>query len=158
MAHVQWHATICLSWFLGLFQVPNASHANPYACPESRRFTTKTLRWGSFSTIPYAFPRSRRVTHKILMLVQVPYNSNNSLFRGRLQKLLHFLMRVQAPNTSHANRYAWSGSQQLNTNPYSSTGFQRFTRTSLCLYRFLTIQTIPYSWAASRQFENSLHD
>ncbi|MBW0529481.1 hypothetical protein O181_069196 [Austropuccinia psidii MF-1] len=89
----------------------------------------------------------------------IPYN------RAAFQKLRHFLMQVQAPNASHANPYTWAGSQQFkqlltpgkasessHTNPYACKGSQRFTHTSLCLYRFPTIQTTPCTWAASGQF------
>ncbi|MBW0481064.1 hypothetical protein O181_020779 [Austropuccinia psidii MF-1] len=96
MAHVWWHATVHLSWFLGLVQDPDASHANPYACPEFQRFTHKTLSCNSLHrgslptmhTIPYAFPGSQGFTCKILMLVQVP-------------------------NASHTHPYACTGSRQF---------------------------------------------
>ncbi|MBW0493240.1 hypothetical protein O181_032955 [Austropuccinia psidii MF-1] len=59
---------------------PNTSHANPYACPGSQRFTHKTLRCkslhqGSLSTIPtipYACPGSQRFTQKYLHLYRFP--------------------------------------------------------------------------------------
>ncbi|MBW0545756.1 hypothetical protein O181_085471 [Austropuccinia psidii MF-1] len=167
MAHVWWHATICLSWFLGIVKDPNASQENPYACPESRHLTHKTLRckslcWGSLLPMPtanYAFPGSQHFKRKILTLVQVPKNSNNSLCRGSL---------LTAPKLP----YAGAGSQcftrkssplcrfpKIQTIAYAREGFQQFTPKSLCLYRlpklhthmyrFLTIQTIPYAWAAS---------
>ncbi|MBW0566870.1 hypothetical protein O181_106585 [Austropuccinia psidii MF-1] len=104
------------------------------------------------------FSRLPMLHTPILTLVQVPDNSNNSLHWGSLpttptlpyagassqhftckflhcagsQKLKQFLMPVQASKNSHAN-------------PYTHTGSQCFTRTSFCLYRFLTIQTIPYA-------------
>ncbi|MBW0544733.1 hypothetical protein O181_084448 [Austropuccinia psidii MF-1] len=102
---------------------------------------------------------------QILTLVQVPDNSNSSLHRGILltsltvpyasagsqcftckslhcagsQKFEQFIMPVQASNNSHAN-------------PYACTGSLHFTQTSFHLYRFLKIQKIPYTWAASQQF------
>ncbi|MBW0540120.1 hypothetical protein O181_079835 [Austropuccinia psidii MF-1] len=100
----------------------------PYACPGSL----------VLSRIPTRHTR-------ILMPDQDPNASHakpyaiNSYAREASQKLQHFLMWVQAPKASHAN-------------PYSCTGSQHFTHTSLCLDRFLTIQTIPYAWAASQQF------
>ncbi|MBW0537658.1 hypothetical protein O181_077373 [Austropuccinia psidii MF-1] len=82
--------------------------------------------------------------------------------RAASQKLQHFLMRVQAPNASHANPYACTGSQQFkqlrtprhasnnsHANPYACTGSRHFTCTSLRFYRFLTIQNIPYAWEAT---------
>ncbi|MBW0475100.1 hypothetical protein O181_014815 [Austropuccinia psidii MF-1] len=119
MAHLRWHATICLSWFLGLVQDPNPSHTNPYACPGSQRFTRTTLHWGSLPTmptIPYTCPASQHFTCKILTLVQVPDTSNNSLCRGSLPKARTLL--------------------------YVGAGSQCFTCKSLRLGRFPTIQTI----------------
>ncbi|MBW0566044.1 hypothetical protein O181_105759 [Austropuccinia psidii MF-1] len=107
---------------------------------------------------------------QILIPVQDPNASHakpctvNPYTGAALQKLQHFLMRVQAPNASHANPYACAGSQQFkklltpgkasdntHANPYACIGSQHFTCTSLRLYRFPTVQTIPYAWAASRQ-------
>ncbi|MBW0511916.1 hypothetical protein O181_051631 [Austropuccinia psidii MF-1] len=75
-------------------------------------------------------------------------------------------MGVQPLNASHANPYACAGSQQFKqlltpgqaadnsqANAYPLTGCRHFTHTSLHLCRFPTIQTIPYAWAASRQFQ-----
>ncbi|MBW0492045.1 hypothetical protein O181_031760 [Austropuccinia psidii MF-1] len=97
---------------------------------------------------PYACPGplvlSRIPTRRtqILTPVQDPDTSHtkpctvNPYAGEAFQKLRHFLMRVQDPNTSRANPYSWAGSQS-------------FMCTSLHLYRFPTIQTIPYAWEAS---------
>ncbi|MBW0508228.1 hypothetical protein O181_047943 [Austropuccinia psidii MF-1] len=83
---------------------------------------------------------------------------------------MQILTPVQDPNASHSkpcalHPYAGAASQQCkqfltlfqapdssHSNPYTCTGSQHFTRTSLCLCRFPTIQTIPYAWEASQQF------
>ncbi|MBW0475078.1 hypothetical protein O181_014793 [Austropuccinia psidii MF-1] len=177
MAHVRWHATVSLSWFLGLFQDPNASHENTYTCPGSQCFTCKTLcckslHWGSLLTIPtilYACPGSDASHSKSLALYRFPTIQIIPYARAASQQLQHFLMRVQAPKASHSNPYAWAGSQKFkhfltpgkasnnsHVNPYAWKGSQSFTLTSLCLYRFPTIQTIPYAWAASQKFLTQL--
>ncbi|MBW0534240.1 hypothetical protein O181_073955 [Austropuccinia psidii MF-1] len=117
-----------------LVQDPNASHANPYACPGSQRFTHKTLCCKSLChsslltmpTIPYNCPGSQFFTRKLLTLVQVPDNSSNSLFQGSLPT---------AP-----------------TLPYAGAGSQCFTCKSLRLCRFPPIQTIAYARAGFQQF------
>ncbi|MBW0520756.1 hypothetical protein O181_060471 [Austropuccinia psidii MF-1] len=134
MAHVRWHATIHLSWFLGLIQDPDASHTNPYACPGSQCITCKTLRckslcWGSLPTMPniaYACSGSQRFTRKILMPVQAPDNSNNCLCQGSL---------VTAPTLS-----------------YGGAGTQCFTPKSLRLCRLPKIQQMAYARAGFQQF------
>ncbi|MBW0561885.1 hypothetical protein O181_101600 [Austropuccinia psidii MF-1] len=79
------------------------------------------------------------------------------------QKCQQFLMLVQAPNTSHTNPYACTGSQifklhtggsllTIPTLPYTGAGFQCFIHKSLLLYRFLKIQRIPYSSAGFHHF------
>ncbi|MBW0573406.1 hypothetical protein O181_113121 [Austropuccinia psidii MF-1] len=116
MAHVRWHATVCSSWFLVLFQDPNTSHANPYACPGSRICTCKSLPFYRFLTIQ-ATPSSGKAPDisdnslrrcrlptlhtQIFMLVQVPNNLNNSSCRCRLSMLhTQILTPVQVPNNS----------------------------------------------------------
>ncbi|MBW0478075.1 hypothetical protein O181_017790 [Austropuccinia psidii MF-1] len=141
VAHVWWHATICLAWFLGLLftqmlalvQDPNASHTNPYTCPGSQCFICKTL-------------------------------PCKSLGQGGLPTIPEFLMLVQAPEASHADPYACTGSQQFkklikpgkppgkSITSLPSAGSQHFTCRSLHFYRFLTIQTIPYTGEASQKF------
>ncbi|MBW0506742.1 hypothetical protein O181_046457 [Austropuccinia psidii MF-1] len=126
---------------------------------------------------PYASPGSlvlsRIPTHhtQILMPVHDPDASHtkpctvNPYARAAFPQCQQFLTPVQAPNASHENHYAWAGSQQFkqllmpgqasnnsHTNPNTCTGSQSFTHTSLHLYMFPTIQTIPYAWAASRKF------
>ncbi|MBW0554790.1 hypothetical protein O181_094505 [Austropuccinia psidii MF-1] len=72
--------------------------------------------------------------------------------------------RCAAPNTSHANPYACTASQQFKqlpmlgslptapTLPYASAGSQCFICKSLCLCRFPTIQKIPYAGAGFQKF------
>ncbi|MBW0493489.1 hypothetical protein O181_033204 [Austropuccinia psidii MF-1] len=118
---------------------------------------------------------------KILTTIQDPNASHikpftvNPYAREASRQCQQFLMLVQAPDPSHANPYACNGSQifkllmlgsqQLkqflmlgkasnasDSNPYAFTGSQSFTGTSLCLYKFLTIQTIPYAGTATQKF------
>ncbi|MBW0557391.1 hypothetical protein O181_097106 [Austropuccinia psidii MF-1] len=134
MAHVRWHATVHLSWFLGLVQDPAASQAIPYAFPGSQCVTLKALCCKSLCrgslpimpTTPHACPGSQCFTCKILTPVQAPDNSNNCLCQGSLET--------------------------ASTLPYVGSGTRRFTPKYLCLCRFLTAQRIAYARAGFQQF------
>ncbi|MBW0541267.1 hypothetical protein O181_080982 [Austropuccinia psidii MF-1] len=58
-----------------------------------------------------------------------------------LQQLQHFLMRVQAPNASHANPYACAGSQQFKQLLTPGQAFGKLTSKSLPFYRFPKLHT-----------------
>ncbi|MBW0578602.1 hypothetical protein O181_118317 [Austropuccinia psidii MF-1] len=86
-------------------------------------------------TIPYAFPGSHCFQHKSLCFYMFP-NTQTPYAGEASQQFQHFLMLVQAPDTSHANPYACTGSQQFkqllmpaqasnssHANPYYCTGF-----------------------------------
>ncbi|MBW0535047.1 hypothetical protein O181_074762 [Austropuccinia psidii MF-1] len=130
--------------FFALVQDPKASQANPYTCPGSRRFTLKSLRCkfsrqGSLLpilTIPYAFQGSQNFKCKSVHLYRFLKIETTPYAGAASPQFQHFLTPVQASNPSHANPYAFSGSQC-------------FTCSSLHLYRFLTI---PCTGEASRQF------
>ncbi|MBW0480321.1 hypothetical protein O181_020036 [Austropuccinia psidii MF-1] len=136
-----------------LVQDPNASHAkpcavNPYAraaFPQYQKFLT-----------PVQAPNASHA--KYLCLYMFPTIQIIPYARVASKQLQNFLMQVQAPNASHANPYACTGCRQFkqlltpgkasnnsHANPYACTASQRFTCTSLCLYRFLAVQTIPYA-------------
>ncbi|MBW0525964.1 hypothetical protein O181_065679 [Austropuccinia psidii MF-1] len=82
--------------------------------------------------------------------------AHKSLCLSRIMTLqTQMLTHVQDPNASHANTFACTGSQNFKqllmlgqppntpTLPYAGAGSRWFTRKSLGLYRFPTIQTIP---------------
>ncbi|MBW0528923.1 hypothetical protein O181_068638 [Austropuccinia psidii MF-1] len=119
--------------------------------------------------IPYAWPGSQRFRHQFLFFYRVP-NIQNPYASAASQKFQHFLMPVQAPNTSHVYPYACTGSQKFKqfripvqasnasqANTYACTGYRRFTHTSSHLHRFLRIQTIPYAGKPPDNSKNSLH-
>ncbi|MBW0553906.1 hypothetical protein O181_093621 [Austropuccinia psidii MF-1] len=105
----------------------------PYACPGSRRVTRNSLCLSRIPTVHTqnlalgqpsnnACPGSQCFTHKILMLVQAPDNSKNTLCRGSLPTAptlpyvgIHaqILTLVQVLKASHTHPYACTGSQQL---------------------------------------------
>ncbi|MBW0488293.1 hypothetical protein O181_028008 [Austropuccinia psidii MF-1] len=130
--------------FFALVQDPKASQANPYTCPGSRCFTLKALRFkflrqGSLLpilTIPYAFKGSQHFKCKSLHLYRFLKIETTPYARSASPQFQHFLTPVQASNPSHAN-------------PYAYTGSQFFTLSSLHLYRSLTI---PCKGEASLQF------
>ncbi|MBW0476890.1 hypothetical protein O181_016605 [Austropuccinia psidii MF-1] len=110
----------------------------PHACPgfllflahNSLRFSriltlhTQILRPvkdpNAVNTNPYTCTGSLQFK-KLLMLGKPPNNSKNSLRQGSLPT--------------------------ISTLPYANADSQRFTHKTLGFYRFLTIQTIPYSGA-----------
>ncbi|MBW0493513.1 hypothetical protein O181_033228 [Austropuccinia psidii MF-1] len=143
MAHVWWHATAFLSWFLALlhtqilvlFQDANTSHTTPYACSGSRLCTRKSLCLYRFPTIQ-ATPsagkapiNSNNSLHwcrlpmphtQILMLVKVPDNSDNFLPKLSLSKLhTQILIPVQVPDNSD-NSLCWGSLLTIQKIPYTT--------------------------------------
>ncbi|MBW0519885.1 hypothetical protein O181_059600 [Austropuccinia psidii MF-1] len=119
-------------------QDPNTSHAKPCTVnPYSGAAFQKFQQFLMPVQAPDASHTKSLHFYRFPTIQIIPYACAAS------QQLQHFLMWVQAPNASHAN-------------PYACTVFQIFTRTSLHLYRFPTIQTIPYAWEASQQFQKFL--
>ncbi|MBW0474492.1 hypothetical protein O181_014207 [Austropuccinia psidii MF-1] len=108
-------------------------HTNPCACPGSRCFTLKYLH---LSRIP-------AIHTQILMPVQVSNNSKNFLCWGRPQKFQKFLRLVQAPNSSHAN-------------PYACTGSQQFQKLLMLVQAPNASHAYPYACTGSRQFKQFL--
>ncbi|MBW0530851.1 hypothetical protein O181_070566 [Austropuccinia psidii MF-1] len=80
-------------------QAPDNSHGIPYVLQVPDNLTVFLRRC-----------RHPIVDMRMLMLVQVPNNSSNSLRLCRFKKCYKFLMPVQASNNSHANHYACEGS------------------------------------------------
>ncbi|MBW0497338.1 hypothetical protein O181_037053 [Austropuccinia psidii MF-1] len=151
---------MCHRQFLTPVQDPNVLHAKPCTVNPYARAAFQQCQ--KFLT-PVQAPNSSHA--KYLCLYRLPKIQIIAYARAVLKQLRHFLMQVQAPDASNPNPYACAGSQKFkkllmpgkasnnsHANPYACTGSQCFTRTSLCLYRFPTFQTIPYAWAAFRQF------
>ncbi|MBW0554212.1 hypothetical protein O181_093927 [Austropuccinia psidii MF-1] len=96
-----------LQHFLRQLQAPNASHANPYACAVSQQFkqlltpgqafinsytnTYACTGSQSFTCTSLRLYRFPKLHMHILILVQVPYNSDHSLRLGSLPKILKIL-------------------------------------------------------------------
>ncbi|MBW0481608.1 hypothetical protein O181_021323 [Austropuccinia psidii MF-1] len=80
-----------LQHFLMQVHAPRASHKNPYDCAGSQQFK-QLLTPGQASenshANPYACTGSQHFTCKVLMLVQVPDNSDHSLCLGSLLTIL----------------------------------------------------------------------
>ncbi|MBW0500361.1 hypothetical protein O181_040076 [Austropuccinia psidii MF-1] len=151
---------MCHTQILTPVQDPDASNAKPCAVnPYARAAFRQCQQFLMPVQAPDASHTKSLCLYRMLTIQIIPYAGAAS------RQLRHFLMWVQAPNASHTNPYNCAGSQQSKQllrqgqasdnsqpNTYPCTGSQCFARTSLCLYRFLGIQTIPYAWAASRQF------
>ncbi|MBW0511019.1 hypothetical protein O181_050734 [Austropuccinia psidii MF-1] len=134
-------------------QDPDALHANPCA--------VNPYAWEAFQQCQQLLTpvQASDASHtNSLRLYRLPTIQIIGYARAALQQLQHFLMQVQAPNASHTNPYSCAGSHQFkqlltagqasknsHANTYACTGSQCFTCTSLCLYRFPTFKTIPYS-------------
>ncbi|MBW0568825.1 hypothetical protein O181_108540 [Austropuccinia psidii MF-1] len=142
MAHVRWHATVCLSTIATrhtqiviTVQDADDSHAKP------------------FNVNSYACPGSQCFTHKILMPVQVPNNSKNCLCRGSLATAptLPYVGAVTKRFTCkslHLCRLP-----KIQTIAYGTACFQQFTQKYLHLYRFLILYTKnPEACTGSQQF------
>ncbi|MBW0478774.1 hypothetical protein O181_018489 [Austropuccinia psidii MF-1] len=141
-------------------QDPNTSHAKPCTVnPYAGAAFQQCQQFLMAVQTPNASQAKYLALYRFPTIKIIPYA------RAASQKLRHFLMWVQAPKASHANPYTWAGSPQFkqlltpeqasessHTNAYACKGSQSFTHTSLLLYRFPTIKTIPYTWAASQQF------
>ncbi|MBW0508147.1 hypothetical protein O181_047862 [Austropuccinia psidii MF-1] len=82
-----WFLSLLCTQIFVLVQDPNTPHSNPYACPGSQLFTRKSLFLSSFPTIQ----RTPQI------------GEDSRLFQD-------FLRLAQAPDSSHANPYAFPGS------------------------------------------------
>ncbi|MBW0554324.1 hypothetical protein O181_094039 [Austropuccinia psidii MF-1] len=91
MDYVWWHSIVRLSWFVALFQDPDASHANPYACAGFQKFK-QLLTPGQAADASHA-------NH---------YACTSSQQFKQLPTL------VQAPDTSHTNSYVVQVPNNLN--------------------------------------------
>ncbi|MBW0483127.1 hypothetical protein O181_022842 [Austropuccinia psidii MF-1] len=110
------------------------THTNTCACPGSQCFTCKSL---CLSRIPTLCMQS--IALEILTPAQPPDNANNSSHLSRLMMLhTQILMIVQAPKNS--NNSLCRGSLRTTPKlPYAGGGSQCFTHKSLCFYRFPTL-------------------
>ncbi|MBW0586841.1 hypothetical protein O181_126556 [Austropuccinia psidii MF-1] len=86
--------------FLMLSQAPVASHANTYTCTGSQQFKERpTPGWPpDNSNTSLCQCRLLMLHMQILMLVQVPNNSNNSLHLGSLPTILkiHYMTNINS--------------------------------------------------------------
>ena len=122
----------------------NATHANPYSCAGSRKFTRQSWRLWRFLKmlkIPYACTGFPRFTRQSLRLWRFP-------------TMLKISWPVQDPKNSHANSYACAGSQQLTC---QSLRLCRLPTTHMPI--LMPVQapdkshTNPYACEGSRQFK-----
>ncbi|MBW0519817.1 hypothetical protein O181_059532 [Austropuccinia psidii MF-1] len=112
MAHVWWHATVCLSRipmhhreFLMPVQDPDALHAKPCAVnPYAGAAFQQSQKFLMLAQAPNASNAKSLCLYRLPTIHIIPYA------RAALQQLRHFLMWVQAPNASHPNPYACAGS------------------------------------------------
>ncbi|MBW0475285.1 hypothetical protein O181_015000 [Austropuccinia psidii MF-1] len=87
----------------------------PYTCPGSQKFTCKFLCLYRFPNIqtPYGWVASQQFQH-FLMPVQAPDTSHAHPYSFTASgKFKQFLMQFQASNASHENPYACTCSKQF---------------------------------------------
>ncbi|MBW0495649.1 hypothetical protein O181_035364 [Austropuccinia psidii MF-1] len=124
MAHIRWHSIVFLSLFLALIQDPNTSHTkpcavNPYAGAASRQcqqFLMLVQDPNASHANPYAFTSSQKFK-QLPMPGKPPDNSDTSLCQCSL-------------STRHTQILTLCRFRKIQTIPYSSAGFQQFSRKS----------------------------